>query len=139
MKKIYLDIDGVFLTTSNIRAAKGAVDLLYFVLQNFDCYWLTTHCHDNDTTHVISFLSQYFYPSVVERFKAIKPAVWNTMKTEGIDFDSDFVWLDDYPMQGERKVLEQHGCLKNLIQVNLDNKDELFDVIQKLKDLSESC
>ena len=138
MKKIYLDIDGVFLTTSNIRAAKGAVDLLYFVLQNFDCYWLTTHCHDNDTTHVISYLSQYFYPSVVERFKNVKPVVWDTMKTEGIDFDSDFIWLDDYPMQGERKVLEQRGCLKNLIRVNLDNKEELFNVIQKLKDLNES-
>ena len=139
MKKIYIDVDGVLLTTSNIRAAKGAVDLLYFVLQNFDCYWLTTHCHDNDTTQVISYLSQFFYPSVVEKFKAIKPAAWNTLKTEGIDFDSDFVWLDDYPMQRERKVLEQRGCLKKLIQVNLDNKDELFHVIQKLDDLKESC
>ena len=139
MKNIYIDVDGVLLTTSNIRAAKGSVDLLYFVLQNFDCYWLTTHCHDNDTTEVISYLSQFFYPSVVEKFKAIKPAAWNTLKTEGIDFDSDFIWLDDYPMQSERKELEQHGCLKNLIKVNLDNKDELFDVIQKLKNLNGCC
>ena len=135
MKKLYLDIDGVLLTTSNIRAAKGAVDLLYYVLENFDCYWLTTHCHDNDTTHAISYLSQYFYQSVVEKMKSIKPAAWTALKTEGIDFESDFIWLDDYPREAEKDVLRHHGCYRSLIQVNLDNKDELFDVIQKLKAL----
>ncbi|MBQ3989453.1 MAG: hypothetical protein II630_01310, partial [Bacteroidales bacterium] len=60
---------------------------------------------------------------------------WTALKTEGIDFESDFIWLDDYPREAEKDVLRQHGCYRSLIQVNLDNKDELFDVIQKLKAL----
>ena len=137
MKRIYLDIDGVLLTQRNQRISEGAIDFLNYLLQNFDCYWLTTHCHNNDTSAVIGYLSQFFPNNMIENLKSVKPVVWDTLKTEGIDFDSDFYWIDDYPLESEKKVLEQHNCLENLIQVNLDNKDELLHLVQKLKILNE--
>ena len=136
--KVYLDIDGVLLTKSNTNVAEGAIDLLNYILQNCDCYWLTTHCRNNDTSYVIGYLSKFFTDKEIEIIKSVKPVVWDTLKTEGIDFDSDFYWLDDYPLEAEKKVLERHGCSKNLIQVNLDNKGELFRVMKVLKMLNEN-
>lgn len=40
MRKLYLDIDGILLTKRNPRAADGAIELIDYVLSNFDCYWL---------------------------------------------------------------------------------------------------
>ena len=58
--KVYLDIDGVLLTKSNTNVAEGAIDLLNYILQNYDCYWLTTHCRNNDRSSVIGYLSKFF-------------------------------------------------------------------------------
>ena len=135
--KIYLDIDGVLITRKSPSMTKGAIEFINFIMENFDCYWLTTHCRDNDTSSVIGYLSKFFPHNVIENLKSVKPVVWDALKTEGIDFDSDFYWLDDYVLEVEKKVLAQHGCLGNLMQVNLDNKDELSNVIQKLKMLNK--
>ncbi|MEK7072577.1 MAG: hypothetical protein AAB969_03335, partial [Patescibacteria group bacterium] len=43
MKNLYLDIDGVLLTKHGDMALH-LVDFLNFATNNFDCYWLTTHC-----------------------------------------------------------------------------------------------
>lgn len=136
--KIYLDVDGVLLTKKNTKVPEGAIELINYILQSFDCYWLTTHCRNLDTISVIGYLSIFFPYDVVEDLKSIKPVVWDALKTDGIDFNSEFYWLDDYPLEAEKKVLEQHGCSKNLIQVNLDNKGELFRVMKELKLLNEN-
>lgn len=130
--KLYLDIDGVLLTTKNTRAADGAIELIDFALSNFECYWLTTHCKDGNCSQVVKMLDQYYPKDVAENLKKVKPAKWNTLKTEGIDFDSDFFWLDDYVFEAEKIVLERHSCLENLILVNLFNQDELSRVKQKI-------
>ena len=56
------------------------------------------------------------------------------MKTEGIDFDSDFIWLDDYPFQAELSVLRNFCAENSLYRVNLSNKDELLNVIAFLEE-----
>jgi len=132
MHKLYLDIDGVLLTTKNTRAADGAVEFIDFALSNFDCYWLTTHCRDGKCNQLLRLLAQYFPDDVLEKMKKVKPTKWDTLKTESIDFETDFYWLDDYAFEAEKKVLEQHKCLGNLILVNLNNNDELLQVKQKI-------
>lgn len=44
MLKLYLDIDGVLLTTKHPQAAEDAAKFVAFITGHFDCYWLTTHC-----------------------------------------------------------------------------------------------
>ena len=58
MKKLYLDIDGVLLTTKNTRVADGAVEFIDLALSNFECYWLTTHCKDGNCNQVLKLLAQ---------------------------------------------------------------------------------
>ena len=132
MYKLYLDIDGVLLTTKNTKAANGAIEFIDFALSNFECYWLTTHCKDGNSSQILKLLAQYFSDDVVEKLKKVKPTKWDTLKTEGIDFESDFFWLDDYVFEAEKKVLEKHNCLENLILVNLYNKNEISRVKQKI-------
>ena len=132
MYKLYLDIDGVLLTTKNTKAADGAIELVDFALSNFECYWLTTHCKDGNSSQVLKLLAQYFSDDVVEKLKKVKPTKWDTLKTEGIDFESDFFWLDDYVFEAEKKVLKKNCRLDNLILVDLNNKDELVKKIKFL-------
>ena len=91
--KIYLDIDGVLLDYDNGGVADGAVELIEYVTKEFDCYWLTTHCKGDQTT-AIKYLQEYFPNDTMELLKKVKATDWTDMKTEGIDFDSNFIWLD---------------------------------------------
>lgn len=128
MIKLYLDVDGVLLTTKNTKTAEGGIAFIEYVISNFDCYWLTTHCKDTSTDNVLKILSKYYPPNIIDKLKKVKPTKWDTLKTEGIDFNSKFYWLDDHAFEAEKKVLKQHGCLNNLILVNLANKDELSNI-----------
>ena len=42
--KLYIDIDGVLLKNREDKAVEGISSFIRFIVSNFDCYWLTTHC-----------------------------------------------------------------------------------------------
>lgn len=130
-KKIYLDIDGVILTSKHTQPAENIEDFINFVIENFNCYWLTTHCK-GDINPTIKYLSYYYNENMINILKKVKPTNWETLKTEGIDFNSDFIWLDDYPLYSEKLILEKNNCLESLIEVNLNNKDELLRIKDEL-------
>ena len=107
MRKIYHDVDGVLLTRKNVRMADGAMEFIDYVLSNFDCYWLTTHCRSHETDNILKYLSEFFPSDIVDKLAFVKPSLWDTGKTEGIDFDSDFYWLDDYLFEFERMTRDR--------------------------------
>ncbi|MDR2802386.1 MAG: hypothetical protein LBB31_04120, partial [Prevotellaceae bacterium] len=59
MKKLYVDIDGVLLTSKHVGAADHVAEFIDFTTSHFDCYWLTTHCKGNALT-AVNYLSNYF-------------------------------------------------------------------------------
>lgn len=130
--KIYLDIDGVLLTTKQVKPAEHAVDFLNFVINNFDCYWLSTHCKGNKQI-AINYLSRFFDSTVIQQIEIIKPTNWETLKTEAIDFTSSFFWIDDYPFNSEINILKKHDFIDRLIIVDLKQNDELIRIINLLK------
>lgn len=130
--KLYLDIDGVLLHTKEDVAAEHAEELIEYITSEFDCYWLTTHCK-GDTEHAVKYLSEYFHKDIVEKLTKIKPTYWETLKTEAIDFDSNFIWLDDYPFQAEKEVLRNFATSESLYTVNLSRENELLNVLEYLK------
>ena len=134
--KIYLDIDGVLLDYDNGGVADGAVELIENIVKEFDCYWLTTHCKGDPMT-AVRYLQEYFPDDTVELFKKVKATDWTDLKTEGIDFDSNFIWLDDYPFQAEMEVLENFGASESLLRVNLKNEGELSRILAYLKGIKE--
>ena len=120
---MYLDIDGVLL------GKRGTIpddleDFLRFAKANFECYWLTTHCKGDSRT-ALRYLEPYFAEEVMTLLADIRPTHWDAMKTEGIDFDVPFVWLDDQPFEAEKRMLELKGSISSLIVVDLRRSGEL--------------
>ncbi|RZJ93068.1 MAG: hypothetical protein EOO60_06085 [Hymenobacter sp.] len=137
MIKIYLDIDGVLLTAKHTQAAQGVDDFVDFVTAHFECYWLTTHCK-GDSKSAIKYLMQFMQPATTEKLKAaVHPTNWDALKTEALDFETDFYWLDDKPLQVEQARLKENGVSDRLILVNLEIPNELAIVSLELKYLLE--
>ncbi len=130
MKKLYLDIDGVLLTKQGVPATH-IVEFLKFATSNFDCYWLTTHC-DGDATTAFLYLVGKLPADTVPYLEKIKPTKWKLWKPEGIDFSSDFFWLDDYAFDGDRKLLEENQASEKLITIDLQsNPNQLLDLVSQ--------
>lgn len=134
--KLYIDIDGVLLDYDSDSRADNAIELIEYITSEFDCYWLTTHCK-GDALPAIEYLSRYFPENTVQKLRKIKPTYWDEMKTEGIDFDSYFIWLNGYPLQTEMAVLKNFGASDSLIKANLKNEGELLRVLDILKDIKK--
>lgn len=131
--KLYLDIDGVLLDYSTDTHANHVGEFIDYITSEYDCYWLTTHCKGDSQT-AIDYLSSYLTPEMISKLKSVKATTWDDMKTEAIDFDYDFVWLDDYPFNAEIGVLEYYRVQDSLCRVNLSNENELLNVIEWLKE-----
>ena len=133
MRKLYLDIDGVLITSKNpINVPHGIDDFIRYITSNFDCYWLTTHCHSNPE-ECIRYLKPYFTDDILALLSRVKPTNWNTLKTEAINLCETFFWLDDHPMIAEKRVLEAAEKSECLITVNLSHKYELNRIVNILK------
>lgn len=128
--KLYLDIDGVLLH-KNQKEPKNLAYFINFILQYFDCYWLTTHCRQG-SNQAIQYLSNFYSDKIIEKLQFVKVNNWTTLKTEGIDFSTDFVWLEDYPLEAEKIVLRKYKRQDSLILVNLNNPSELLRVLKIL-------
>jgi hypothetical protein len=130
IEKVYLDVDGVILT----RDGKQMPSLKEFLTAFFDLvgdqvYWLTTHCRDGSTDNVLAYLKKGIDEDIYLMLERIKPAKWNTLKTEAIDLNSEFLWFDDVIFQSEYRVLEKAGKEYCLIKVE-NNLEELVKIIQ---------
>ena len=131
--KLYLDIDGVLLDYGTDTHAKHVGEFIDYITSEYDCYWLTTHCKGDSQT-AIDYLSSYLPPDMISKLSSVRATTWDDMKTEAIDFDHDFIWLDDYPFNAEIGVLEYYRVQDSLYRVNLSNENELLNVIEWLKE-----
>lgn len=70
--------------------------------------------------------NRYVNSAVLELVKQIKPTSWNVLKTEAIDFASDFYWIDDQLIYSEIEVLRQNDSLNRWIRIcTRSNPDDL--------------
>ena len=132
MKKLYIDIDGILLNTRPTKAANFAVPFIHFVIENFDCYWLTTHCK-GDTANTLKYLKKYFDDDTMALLQKIKPTNWRNQKTEAIDFTSNFLWIEDNPMDDEKATLKTHSAYDRLLLLEENNPDGLLRLISILR------
>lgn len=130
MKKLYLDIDGTLLTRG--IPAEGLTEFLRFATENFDCYWLSTHCHGDTKSVFLHFVGRVS-SEALPYIKKIKPTKWHLWKTEALDFSVPFFWMDDMLFAAERKELASRNALDNFIQMDLvSNPLQLSDIVKKL-------
>jgi len=132
--KIYLDIDGVILR-KDLSIPDYGIEFISFLATNHDCYWLSTHCK-GDKNNALNHLSKVYPPTILEQLKKIKPANWTDLKTEAIDMAEDFIWLEDYPFEAEKMVLKRAHKIDSLITVDLNRKNELQSVQNKIEQLT---
>ena len=140
---LFLDIDGVLLGKAGpgdteIILAKYAAEFLKYSLENYRCFWLTTHCRDGDSTHVINLLKRYAHDNVIKLARDIIPVFWKTLKTEVIDINSDFYWIDDQLLWSEIQWLDKNNALDRWIQIDTrrnpgDLKQAIFILEEKIK------
>ncbi len=128
-RNIYIDIDGVILT----RGAAPALHLdrfLAYILSNYSVYWLTSRCR-GDTKYTVNYLSQFMSPETVVLLKKIAPTSFRLDKTEAIDFNRKFFWLDDEIFASEANTLIEHDNYDSWIEVNLmENPNQLLHLIR---------
>lgn len=143
-KFIYLDVDGVLLGKNDPRdmqlvLANHTTEFLSFCLDRFDCYWLTTHCRNGDAGRLLTNIERMVPPgahaaATLAMLRRVKPTSWQTLKTEAIDFESDFFWVDDSPLQYEIEQLKSHGVLDRWIRTDTRvDPDGLKSVMERLK------
>ncbi len=129
---LYLDIDGVLLQ-KNHQPANGLDEFLEFAISKFQCYWLTTHCKGTNAG-ALHYLRGKISTKTFSLIGVISPTIWQTYKTEAINFNHKFMWLDDYVFEAEKQVLLKHKFMDCLQLINLEhNPNQLLTVLQKLK------
>jgi hypothetical protein len=84
----------------------------------------------------LSYLAKYFDLYTIKKLSKINSTNWTTLKTEAIDFSSNFIWLEDYPFNSEKMVLTSKNVFEKLIIIDLNNDNELKKVSQILIDFN---
>ena len=130
---IYLDIDGVILTNEESLSI-GAEEFIKYAVENFDVYWLTTHCTEGDSKHAIGYIMETAQEHMRPYFEKFIPTSWRTNKTEAIDFSQPFLWFDDDCFLGEQIALKENNAINSWIEVDLQKyPDQLVHEIKLLK------
>ena len=129
--KIYLDIDGVILTRDH-KIPEYGEEFVSYLISPHECFWLTTHCRGGENG-AIKYLSQFYSGTTLAKLKQVIQTDWKDLKTEAVDFDSRFIWLDDYPLESEKRVLKKYNRIDALIVVDLKRESELREVRMKIQ------
>jgi len=139
-QRLYIDIDGVLLgkrtpDDCEVCLAGGATEFLEFALAQFDCYWLTTHANRGYTGPALRALKPYADKTFMELAWKVKPVTWKTLKTEAIELESDFYWVDDQLLAVEREILEEHERFDRWIRV--DTRANYSDLVRARQHLAQ--
>lgn len=131
--KIYLDIDGTLIhedLTENYGKPAAGLNEFITALKPFDKYWLTTHCRDGNPERAREMVKKHLPEALHAEIDRIKGTVWDTLKTEAIDFDSEFIWFDNDVFDEERAELEELGGEnKYVLEVDLrNNPQQLIEI-----------
>jgi len=134
---IFLDIDGVILANEE-NLSIGAEEFIKYAVENFDVYWLTTHCTQSDATHAINYVMRAGSESLRPHLEKLIPTSWSDNKTEAIDFSKPFLWFDDDCYLAEKRDLEANNAFNSWVEVDLRNyPDQLQREIKLLESFIE--
>ena len=134
---IYLDIDGVILANEE-NLSIGAEEFIKYAVENFDVYWLTTHCTESNATHAINYVMRAGSESLRPHLEKLIPTSWSDNKTEAIDFSKPFLWFDDDCYLAEKRDLEANNAFNSWVEVDLRNyPDQLQREIKLLESFIE--
>ena len=130
---IYLDIDGTLIHEDlTERLGKPAAGLPEFLkaIQHHNLFWLTTHCRAGDPARPIEILKRVTDESLHPIIESIKGTVWDTAKTQGIDWSQDFIWFDNEISDFELNKFADARQDQQVIEVNIrTNPNHLLEIV----------
>ena len=132
--KLYLDIDGVLLSVKGKNIPEGAEQFITWAVANFDCFWLTTHCRGGENK-AVQYLQGFYPKHIVRLLESVKATDWYDKKTEAIDNQSPFIWVEDYPFQAELDDLKLWGKLPALVKVDLSTPNALHQTMTRINEV----
>lgn len=125
---IYLGIDGVILTRG-VLPALHLDKFLKYITTNFNVSWLSSRCRGS-SEGTEKYLAQFLETDTIDLIKPIKPTNYSLDKTEAIDFNKNFFWLDSQLFDSEKNTLKDHNDFDSWIELDLiSNPDQLLQVI----------
>jgi hypothetical protein len=132
MRNLYLDIDGVLLKKDG--SPSNYLDkFLEYVTENCNCYWLTTHARDG-SNRVVQHFRDKVSDNTLLLLNSIRPTNWSTYKTEAINFNEDFLWLDDNLFLREKQDLEDNNAMRKFEWFDLrERPDQLLKVMNRIQ------
>ena len=134
--KIYLDIDGTMIHEEfGDMWGKAAVGLEEFLiaLRPYETYWLTTHCMNGNPEHAQALMKKKVSEEFYEDIDRIQPTAWCILKTEALDFKSDFIWFDNETTAQELKALEKSREGQSQLVVDLvKNPKQLIEIVRDI-------
>jgi len=147
---LYLDIDGSLIMTTEKHLASicelglGCLEFLQYATRHFECRWLTFHARTGFTNNVSRVFRQAVGVNALPKewlliLENIKPAPWCLHKTDGIDFTTDFYWLDDAASEYDLNILAERNLSSRLIKAHLNHfASDLYRVREILDDVITS-
>lgn len=125
---IYLGIDGVILTRG-VLPALHLDKFLKYITANYNVSWLSSRCRGS-SEGTEKYLAQFLEEDTLSLMKPIKPTNYSLDKTEAIDFNKNFFWLDSQLFDSEKNTLKEHNYFNSWIELDLiSNPDQLLQVI----------
>lgn len=134
--KMYLDIDGTMIhedLTENYGKPAAGLEEFLIALRPYDTFWLTTHCREADASYARTKMKKVLSPEYYEDIDRIQPTAWIDLKTEALDWNSDFIWFDNDIFDAERKILERCTPDQMVVQVDLRaNPRQLEEIVRDI-------
>jgi len=117
-RKMYIDVDGVLVVWDAahncIELARGFGRLMRFCkLHDIQPYWLTMWSHTPVALHGLNCL---LWPKTCPTMATPAVATYDrqTGKAAAVDYESDFVWIEDGLGPKDLAVLARHGARDRL-------------------------
>jgi hypothetical protein len=133
---IYLDIDGTLIHEDlTVRLGQPAAGLSEFLqaIQPHNLFWLTTHCREGDPSRPIEILKRVTDRSLHPIIESIQGTVWDTAKTQGIDWSQDFIWFDNEISDFEHRQFAKASQNQQAMEVNIrSNPNHLIEITSEV-------
>jgi hypothetical protein len=134
---LYIDIDGVLLANES-NLSEGAAEFIKYIADNFEVYWLTTHCMRGEADWPVEYVNRASDEDLSPWLKKFKPTEWSLKKTEAIDFSKPFLWYDDDCFSGEKIDLAENSATDSWMQIELHKyNDQMVHELKMLRSIIE--
>ena len=127
---IYLDIYGTLI--ANASPIEDRVALLEYVLDNFPghVYWLTSY----QANRIPDVLAREYDNQLIQRLDSeVQYVNSDIYKSDSIDFDGDFLWLDDNCSEADYYALKTHNKLANFIHIIPNDPSSIKNALDIIK------